>query len=335
MESKKISSNDDNAKAALAKIPKVTDPEFGLACYEVAQTLSKNWRFKLHVFGFMLVAALAVGALISGAYGWTAKSQIEKAKVKLNKFIQQEFQKDNIKRTIQQVADNKAAKLIQDYIEPSIANSKKNIDEFNQYLNDQKMIVSKDISVLQQEIKKLQERNNITNMADKAVGEGDLHAFEKLKKMTLTQGNEAVAAEAELMKIYAAYSPFAPKRWEDVRLNSRTINLYKFDDEELSVSELLVFLNDKMPKARARAANLLVKKSELDSYSTAKAIIEAIKKEDNLIVMHNLISVFTHVTGYSPDQPDGSDVLEWWREHESSFAKKEKNALKTLGETNQ
>ena len=184
--------SDDSVKAKLAQIPKVTEPEFRIACDEIAESLSKKWRFKFHIIGMIVVAVIIITGSIAGIFGWTIKDQFHnieikldklmetevfEAKAKVDKFIEAEFQKENIKKTIQQVASDQSVKLIQDLIQPSVISSEKRIRDFNQYLVDQKKTVDKNMSTLQEEVGKLQERNNITALADKAIAQGDLHAF--------------------------------------------------------------------------------------------------------------------------------------------------------------
>ena len=132
--------------------------------------------------------------------------------------------------------------------------------------------------------------------------------------------NDAVMAE--LLRVYGAYSFAAPNRWGKITLKASLINPYAKSDEELDEWELLQLLKNNEPSVRTRAANLLAQKNNLNSYLVAKAIIDAIKNENNLEVIRWFNNAFAHVTGYSPNQIDGSDTVEWWQKHELEFAKK-------------
>lgn len=315
---------DGSTKEKLGRIPKVTDPEFRIACDEIAESLSKKWRFKLSIFGMIVLS----GLVFLGALGWTMnnllETEIRTTKVKVDKFIETEFQKENIKKTIQQVASNQASKLMQDQIQPLVT---KSMEDFYHYLDDQKKIIDKDMATLKQEINKLQERNSVMNLADKAIVQGDVSSFQELKKM-LINSPANIAVTAEFYRVIAAYLSPAPRRWIPP-LNTRDINPYAKSDQELSEWELLQVLknpnNSNKSLVRARAAKLLVPKSVPGSNSTAKAISDAIKNENNLEVIFWLKEVFAHVTGYSSNEIDGSDI-ELWQKNKLEITKKNVDA---------
>jgi hypothetical protein len=110
-----------------SNFPDASQANFRVACNEVAEQLSKNWRFRLHVGGLVVTALFLLAAAIGGIVGLSisatlvserqrfqeeAKREIGTAKQAVEAEITQELKKENVQKTMEVAAGKEAAALL-------------------------------------------------------------------------------------------------------------------------------------------------------------------------------------------------------------------------------
>src|SRR5438128_11008616 len=105
-------------------------------------------------------------------------------------------------------------------IEPAISLFKQGVDErltdLDIFLKVQQQDAAKDLDLFRSELAKLQQRNGLTALADKAIGDGDLGSLQELER--LANGSDPstkAAATAEIFRVFDAYSGFGAMRWAE------------------------------------------------------------------------------------------------------------------------
>lgn len=296
------------------RIPRVTETEFRIACSDIAENLSKNWGF----LGRVLIAIAVILAVFLAVVGWSihtlAENELNKAGLAVDSRVNDEFKDDKIKAVTQQAAAGKSAELFQNNIQP-------NIKEFNRHLKEQTIAYDKEVAALRNEVAKLKERNELTTLADAAIDTGDLSTFQKLHKLA-TDPSPPEGAVGEFIRTMNVYSVFGPVRYSGATLDANTIHPGKTREDELDMPDLLMVENGPDPAGRARAAVLIGKIGKPGSYATAKAIVDAIQKENDLWVIKDLKPAFAHIIPFQDTgDPTGQDIVKWWDAHESEIAK--------------
>lgn len=179
------------------------------------------------------------------------------------------------------------------------------------------------------ELARLKRRNQLAALADKAIGEGSVSAYKELDKCSLSplSDDDRNAISAEDVRVITAYSFAAPTRIGSLKINASTLNPMKRTEEDLSVADIMPFLSPTVEPnglARAKLAKLLSTKVKAGSYKTAEAVATAIRNEDHLEAIKELLIVFRAVTGFQRgDKPDGRFTLEWWDENRRTFQTKD------------
>jgi hypothetical protein len=313
---------ESSLREKLARVPRVTETEFRLACSDIAEELAKSWGFLWRVF----LAMAALAAILIGVLGWTihdmARDEMDKAKVQIDALIAEQFKDEKIQAVIAKVASDKSAELLQQHVEPSI-------DEFKQHLKDQAVAYDKEVSDVKEEVGKLKARNALTALADDAIENGNTTAYRSLRT-TILQPNAPEGAEAEFLRVFETFSILGPTLGPNGKLNVSVIHPGKTKEEELDVSDLLRVLHSPEWGARLDGATLLVSVGKPGSYSTAKALVEVIQNETNLWVTKSLKLAFANIVNYkgisfkddgSIWSPDGQNVVNWWKDHEAEVAR--------------
>jgi len=341
---KKLTRKDrsEQAKARLELLPSVTDSEWRLACADVAQSLAENLLFKVRVAWPIVLLLLT----IVGVFGFSTKKDIDqkldslkstvddrigKSKEEITKQIDENFRTDKIQKIIANTASAKSNELISSSIEPAISTFRQTVDtqlkEFDHFTESQQQAVKADVLSLKSELIRLQRRNEISLLGDKATAKGDIKAFRKLAEMAEDSAKDeesSNAATAELVRVYAAYSFAGPTRVHSTKLNASGFNPFKTKESELSLDDLLPFLiSEPGDIMRARIAFLISQRIHVVSYEIAEQIVLAIKKERNLEVMRYLRSAFSAATGFHDEgKLDGATELQWWDAHSEELRTK-------------
>jgi hypothetical protein len=338
--------------------PEASQANFRVACNEIAEQLSKNWRFKLHVGGLVITALVVLGAAIGGIVGWSISStlagerkefqkqahdDIESAKKAIEVEIAQEFKKENVQKTLDTSVAKEAPALFSKSVEPNIkafqqkldaseTNLDKRLTEFNKTISENERKSTSDVEGLRNELARLQRRNNLTALTDKAISESDVEAYHQLETLVSTsEGEERNAALSELFRLFQAYSPMSGvSRTSGIKLDVSKINPTKTKEEELDIGDLLPLLKDSNPLARTKATELIATKAKRGSYKTAEAIVEALKREQYLEGFKALDAAFQAATGRPVGgKLDKRELLQWWDENKARLKKEDTDATPT------
>lgn len=339
--------------------PEASQANFRVTCNEIAEQLSKNWRFKLHVGGLVITALVVLGAAIGGIVGWSISStlagerkefqkqahdDIESAKKTIEVEIAQEFKKENVQKTLDTSVAKEAPALFAKSVEPNIkafqqkldaseTNLDKRLKEFNETLSKNEEKSTANVEALRSELSRLQKRNNLTALADKAISEGDVEAYHQLENLAKErpEGEERNAAMSELFRLFEAYSPMSGvSRTGGVTFDASKINSTKTKEEELEVSEVLPLLRHDDAMTRTKAAEFISKKAKRGSYKTADAIVEALKNEKHLEAFKALDFAFQAATGRPVGgKLDKRELLQWWDENKDRLKKEDTDVTPT------
>lgn len=179
------------------------------------------------------------------------------------------------------------------------------------------------------ELRRLKDRNDLAALADEAISEGSVKAYKKLLdgRLKARSDEERRAIDAEEFRVIAAYSPGAPTRTGSMKINVRVLNPMKQKEDELTADDIMPFMSITVESnaiIRAKLAELLISKAKYGSYKTAESLIYAIRHEDHLESIKNLLQAFRRVTGYNNgDKPDGRLTLGWWDDNWRSIKEKD------------
>lgn len=339
-------------------LPHPDDPSFRVACNEIADQLSKSWRFKLQVIGIIAVILFVLAATISGIVGWNisaslsrerqrfqeqAGREIGKAKEALEDEIADQFKKENVQRTMEAAASKEAAALLAKSVEPNIKSFQQKLDtsgedidkrfkQFDEVITKNEEKSAANVENLRTELARLQKRNNLTALADKAISEGDVEAYRHLEGlMKAPEDEERYAVTSELFRVFQAYSVFSGvNRTSGIELKVHEINPAKTKEEDLEIDELLPLLKLDNALGRVKVAQLISKKAKRGSFKTAEALADAIKRETHLEAFKTLGSAFQRATGYEEGgKLDARELLQWWEENKSRLKREDTDATPT------
>jgi hypothetical protein len=300
----------------LAKVPRVTDAEYRIVCNDIAEEVAKSWSFLVRVLVAMAILAAAFIGVVGVTIHDMAKEERDAAKDKIDAEIASQFKDDRVKALVEKAADDKAQQLLKSDVQPSI-------DAFNQHLKDQSAAYDKEVSAVRDEVAALKARNEITALADKAIEDGDVASFHKLRDMAYSNPPHQ-GAEAEFFRVMSAYSIFAPVRWVGSSLVVSHIDPSKTKQEDLTPEQLLFVINKAPePQARGIAADLLANNAKPGSYSTIKALMDDIQNEQNLEVIRREKRALSKAAPSFTDggTVDAQDAIDWWKAHQADMQK--------------
>jgi hypothetical protein len=321
-------SEEEKSESVPAPIPKnekayVTLSElsagsYRLFCEDVAERLAKNssfswkviWKTVLLFTGVLAVMGFSIYQIVN-----------ENIKETVSKRIDKEFEQENIKKLVQESANAKAEDILKKSVQPSI-------EDFKGYLAKQRESIDKKVESLQQEIKNLKKVGEISQLAAKAIGDGDIVSYKKLEHLAFKAENleDRAIATSELFRVFNAYSPFGPVRWVGVHVIPESVNPKKTREEDLDAEDLCKLLqsNPKEPEGRGQTASLLLNVVKVKSYKTSVIIADALKRETHLEVIRRLKSVFRRITDCPEDGTLLADQsLEWWEKNKDRLKKED------------
>lgn len=337
------------------RLPDSNDPAFRVTCNEIAEQLSRSWRFKLQVIGIVAGTLFVLAAAINGIVGWNilaslakerqrfqeeAQHDIGAAKKAVEAEIAEQFKKENVQKTVELAAATEASSLLRKSVEPNIkvfqeklelntADVDARFEKFNQLVEKTEKTVTEDVAALRIELQKLQKRNEVTALADRAISEGDVEAYRRLEELIDTShGDEQNAVTSELFRVFQAYSIFSGvSRTGSIELNVHAINPTKTKEEELEIEEILPLLKHDNALGRVKVAQLISKKAKRGSFKTAESIAEALKRETHLEAFKTLGQAFHAATGYQAEgKLDQRELLKWWEENKSRLRNEDTDA---------
>jgi hypothetical protein len=310
---------------------------------DIAEELSKNWRFKLQVIGISIISLFSAASVLFGILGWgfygflkdqnevlkkNAYQEIAQTKKAVEDEIKAQLQTKSVTEIINKSASEQAKLIINNALNPSISEFQSKFDKSSVDLNDKISQTSKaaeeSLHKFDVQLKLLTTRNEITALADRAISDGDIEAYRKLNKLASSSDSSISSpATTELFAVFDAYSIFSPSRIKNIKYDAKLFNPQKTKQEDLSLEDIMPqWEHLKQPLGRAKLAQLMSAKVRRGSYSTAKFLAEAIKAETHLEVLRYLGVAFQRVTGHKEGGGlDQRELLEWWERNETNFKK--------------
>jgi len=320
---------------------------------DLSDSLAKNWKFKLEVCGIVIVlcavvislVTLVVGgrlidsqtAIAEGGLTGRINNLSDRVDTKLRKVdqqadevgarvearINQEFEEKQFRATVEKVGETAAAQIISEQVEPAEKKINERLQGFEKFLDETKSRYQGDQQDFRRELEVLKKRNELTRMADKAIGDGSLRAYQRLQSVSENEADPDIkaAGTAEIFRVVSAYSIFAPSRTLANKFIVERINPNKKEESELSNDELVhVLLNAHAGLDRARAADLLEQRPM--TFQIAESVNEAMKKEYHLEALRFEKAVFARIPGFQLTVDlDGKREVKWFSENKERLRK--------------
>jgi hypothetical protein len=254
-----------------------------------------------------LVAIVAIVGISVGIY-FTYKSSIDfkkEAREEIDRQIEtlrdqvalrvdKQFRQENIQKMVEEKAreriDNIADKLIEKQIADKISPQMKSADE---------------------QIKKLKQRNEITQLGDKGIIEASRDSLEEIERISKQEESLDImaAAKAEIYRIKSFWSHMSTVSGENLTKEGKTIKV-----SELTTNDIIdTLLSNKNQKVRIIIIKEMHNRKEK---GVPEALLECIKTDRNLEVVREAVQAFDIVTGFkNPDVFAYEPPQNWWKEH--------------------
>ena len=125
-------------------------------------------------------------------------------------------------RVVALSAETAAAKVISDQMQPEEAKVTAQLHSFESFLDERKAQYDADLSAFRAELDALKKRNELTRLADRAIGEGSLTEYQRLLRISREQldPNLQAAGDAEVFRVVSAYGDLSPSRVNAVSINA-------------------------------------------------------------------------------------------------------------------
>jgi len=180
------------------------------------------------------------------------------------------------------------------------------------------------------ELEILEQRNQLTLLADDAITNGSRLAYDKLvilSKDTNQDKRMQDGAVAEIVRVKSFYASGVRMGAYRIPVQSLFPSSVLKSEEALKASQLVGLLTnlEKSWKVRARAAYLLG--SRRGGLPLCEYLVTVAKTDPNLDVVKECIVSFEQITGYrSKQQFDIADLEEWWVAYEARISAREEQA---------
>jgi hypothetical protein len=288
------------------------------------------------------------------AYKW-ANAELSKNLVSR---VENEFQTERIKVTVEQVAAAEAKSLLQNQIAPEVAafkvQTENRVVEFEKYLADLKARYEADHKELAGQLAELKARNLIAAYGDRATSGRDRDALVAILGLAKMTSNEQSAKLADHPS-YIALKDGARANVEQVHMaaNAEIARIKKFwiditgvkgrmlsnvgdsgigiipagqsqtNDESLKTNVIIGGLTNDNWMIRCLAAQGLGKRKEL---GVPEALLKCALSDKNLEVVRDALASFSSVTEFVNADILGWDRAQvWWSEHANEVNAKLKN----------
>lgn len=317
----------------------LTDREFKLLAHEVCEQLAAGGKFKSQVTWKVCLSLIGVFSVVATLIGWSLSTQIHNfknqasqlilvAKDKVEAEIKNKLQTDEITRIINKSANDQAKAIIDNSLNPSLNEFRAKIDksslDLDAKIHETSKTADENLYKLENQLKILSNRNQITALADTAISNGSFDAYLKLEALAKSEDSVVrTAAIAELVKVFQAYGPFAPSRIDSIKINAALLDPEKKDEKDLIPEDIIPKWSEVSDGlGRAKLAYLMESKVKQGSYKTAEFLISAIRKETHLESLKHLGIAFSRTAGVDlPGKLDQRQMLDWWKQHEMEFKK--------------
>ena len=273
-------------------------------------------------FWFSVIFILGILALITGLSIYSGMKKIEDIVVDR---IDKQFEEKNIKKVVEEAAIDKAESLLLKTINPQIENfqkvTNKKVKDFDSFLKAMKGSYENDHKALRKEVAKLQLRNHILELGDKAISHADRTALNELLRLKKNPPDanllDAISCQIGTVKAFwISVTRIKGKTLKDL-LQDGTLK----EEKEYTTPELIeLLLKHKNCLVRVRAAQMM---NRCHEKGVPEALIKCMEQDLDLEVLKYAKDAFEIITGYK-----GSDVFNikplknWWKIHSAEINKK-------------
>ena len=274
-------------------------------------------RFWVSCSAVLGIIALITGFSIVGGINYIKDIVVDR--------VDKQFKEKNIAKVVEEAAKDKAESLLLKKINPQIENfqkvTNKKVEDFDSFLKAMKESYENDHKALKKEVAKLQLRNHILELGDKAISHADRTALNELLRL------EKNPPDANLLDAINCQIGTVKAFWISVtRIKGKTLKDLLQDgtlkeEKEYTTPELIeLLLKHKNCLVRVRAAKIINRCYEK---GVPEALIKCMEQDLDLEVLKYAKDAFEIITGYK-----GSDVFNikplknWWKIHSAEINKK-------------
>jgi len=226
---------------------------------------------------------------------------------KVNKRIDEEFNKGNIQTLIKQNAEEYTKKNVHNLIEQKVDRAIKPFETSMRERNE----------TLKKEVDSWSNRSKLIKLSDEAIDNGSSQCFKEL--LTKYKGTDLEsAASAEVSRVKIAYA--SAHRIIIETLTATELDGSKKTNNDIKTSMLIKILKtDSSWESRVKAAQLLANRSQ---EGVPDALLESCRKDQHLEVVKVSLESFGTITGHRHDVLMCDDYEKWWSEHKSEIIKR-------------
>ncbi len=234
----------------------------------------------------------------------------EKAEKHIEDIIKSKFAEANIQNTLQAVAAQQAKTIILQVVEPEAQKAKK-------YLDKMRLDFQEEYAELAKQIRKLKERDELSQLADDAIANANRSSYEKLLERMQDKNIEkdiANAVTAYLLQVklfYIGTSRFAGDRSSlqiTIKGLTQNVKINNISTEHFAFT----LLNHSDWFMRGLAARFLADRKEK---GIPEVLLKAAQNEQDLSVLKEILNSFGVITGYQyQDVFDYKRAANWWRD---------------------
>lgn len=278
----------------------------------------KIWK---KIWGFLGAIVLITGV---GLWQIYVKTQDLTSKA-ISDRISKQFEDSNIKKTLTDVANAKGEEILNKQIRPEIeqfkAEIKKEFDSVKKLAEDLKTKYLADYNTFKSEVVKLEERNELTELADKVIVNRDVAALEDLERVTKDSARAELtpAATSELKRAKTFFATMTSIKGISIERKGPLGSIMK--DKELTTNMLIFDLkNNTNWRIRVKAAELLRDRNEK---GVPDILVEVMNSDLDLEVRKTTLDTFEAITGFVSNDVFGFKAArEWWIKNKSEVDKK-------------
>lgn len=258
-----------------------------------------KWVASAYRLAFILIFALvAVGIFFtyksSNDFKKEVREEVERLKTEVSKRIDDEFKKENIHKMVEEKAKSRIDEVADALIEKQIAEK-----------------ITPQIKSAEEQLEKLKQRNEISQLGDRAISEASRDSLEELMKKweEARDGDIKGTVKAEIARIKIFWVTATTTKGVTLTAHGE-----KKNESDIKTNELIEgLLNDNDWRVQALIAQELGKRKEK---GVPEALLQCIKTNKNLEVIRNAVRAFNLVTGFdNPDVFAYSNAQNWWNEH--------------------
>lgn len=290
------------------------------------------WKIAWRVF----LAIITLFGIIGLITGWSILQFVDQTKESINDRIALEFQAPKIKETVEAVAKEQSIELLNQEISPEVQKFKLDISskiadaeslsqesnkKFEKYLESMEQNYDIKYKSLSYELDKLEKRNKLTELADKAISQFSRSALNELESryhnaLAISDSITWSAAISEILRVKSNYASGSRHAGQNI-VGTYPDGTIKREEDYTTGELIALLLRDEDWRIRARSATILENHKEI---GVAEALLECAKKEENLIVLKESIRSFRTLTKFkNPDIFNTKYLEDWWSKNAENY----------------